>query len=90
MKVTMVQIRPWMGPQPQGGNVLIASATVEIGGFFVIERIRVVHMHDGRRLVAMPSVRNSNGSFTDVVRPSNREARQAINDAVLSAVDQSA
>ncbi len=88
MKVTGVQIRPWLGPQPNGRNVLIASATVEIGGCFVIERVRVVKLHDGRRLVAMPSVRNANGSFTDVVRPANREARQALNDAVLAAVDQ--
>lgn len=88
MKITGVQIRPWLGPQPGGRSVLIASASVEIGGCFVIERVRVVRLHDGRRLVAMPSVRNANGSFTDVVRPANREARQAINDAVLSAVDQ--
>lgn len=81
-------IRPWLGPQPAGRNVLIASATVEIGGYLVIERVRVVRLHDGRRLVAMPSVRNANGSFTDVVRPANREARQALNDAVLAAVDQ--
>lgn len=88
MKVTAVTIRPWMGPQPEGRNVLLASATVEIGGYLVIERVRVVRLHDGRRLVAMPSVRNANGSFTDVVRPANREARQAMNEAVLAAMDQ--
>lgn len=87
LKITSVQIRPWLGPQPSGRSVLIASATVEIGGWLVVERVRIVRLYDGRRLVAMPSVRNANGSFTDVVRPANREAREALNSAVLAAVD---
>lgn len=87
MKITAVTVRPWLGPQPPGRSTLIASATVEIGGELLIDRIRVVKLHDGRRLVAMPSVRNANQSFTDVVRPVNREARQALDEAVLEAVD---
>lgn len=85
--MTAVYVRRWVGPQPHGESKLIASATVELEGDLVIERIRVVKLKDGRRLVAMPSVRNTNGSFTDVVRPSNHVMRQVLDDAVLNEVD---
>jgi len=87
VKVTQINVRPWLGPQPAGKNSVMASATIEIDGNLVIERVRVIAMFDGRRLVAMPSVRNGNGSFTDVVRPANKDVRNAINEAVLAEID---
>lgn len=87
MKVTAVLISKWNGSQPQSGVEIQCIGKMEFDWFLTIDRIRILKFPDGRRIVAMPSVKNREGVYCDVVYPSNREARKELNELVLEAVD---
>ena len=65
---------------------LKAFARVVIDDCFLIRDIKII---DGRRglFVAMPSRRDKNGNFHDVVHPINQETRTWFESAVLDAYD---
>lgn len=62
---------------------LRAVVSVTLDNEFAIHDIKVI---DGpeRLFAAMPSRRDEDGSYRDIVHPINSEARQKIEDAVLS------
>jgi stage V sporulation protein G len=69
--------------RPVAMNKVCALASIVIDDQFVIHDVRVVNGDKGL-FVAMPSRRLPNGEFRDVCHPINSEARQMIQDAVLS------
>ena len=61
-----------------------AVVTVTMDNQFMIHDIRVVETDTGRLFVAMPSRRTNNG-YRDIAHPITQEARDMIDEAVLTA-----
>lgn len=68
-----------------------AIASVSLDGMFAVHGIRVINSEKGR-FVNMPSNsytdRNGETKYSDTFHPITKEAREAINRAVLQAYDQ--
>lgn len=83
MEVTDVRLRR---VQTDGRMKAIASITLD--DEFVIHDIRVIDGNDGL-FVAMPSKRTPDGEFRDIAHPINSSARTKLQQAVLTAYEQS-
>lgn len=70
----------------EGGNAK-AIATLVVNGEFAVHGVKVVEGKNGL-FVSMPRERQFNGEYKDVVFPVTKEAREAINNAVLGAYEQ--
>lgn len=71
------------------GSGAKAIATLIVNGEFAVHGVTVREKKDGSGLfVSMPSEKQSNGEYKDVVFPVTKEARAAINNAVLGAYEQ--
>ncbi len=77
MDITKVTLRP------VAMNKVCAIASIVIDDVFVIHDLRVVNGDKGL-FVAMPSRKLPSGEFRDICHPINSDARQLIQDAVLS------
>jgi stage V sporulation protein G len=77
MEVTKVSLRA------VAMNKVCAIASVVLDDAFVIHDLRVVNGEKGL-FVAMPSRKLPNGDFRDICHPINADARQRLQDAVLS------
>ncbi|HAL30300.1 MAG TPA: septation protein spoVG [Coriobacteriia bacterium] len=77
MDITKVTLRP------VAMNKVCAIASIVIDDMFVIHDLRVVNGDKGL-FVAMPSRKLPSGEFRDICHPINADARQRIQDAVLS------
>ena len=77
MNITKVIVR-----QVERMNRVKAMASVTFDDNFVIHDIRVVEGSKGL-FIAMPSRRLPNGSYRDIVHPTNSETRDEIQDIVL-------
>ncbi|HEY5468751.1 MAG TPA: septation regulator SpoVG [Coriobacteriia bacterium] len=77
MEVTKVSLRA------VAMNKVCAIASVVLDDAFVVHDLRVVNGEKGL-FVAMPSRKLPNGDFRDICHPINAEARQHLQDAVLS------
>lgn len=77
MEVTKVSLRA------VAMNKVCAIASVVLDDAFVVHDLRVVNGEKGL-FVAMPSRKLPNGDFRDICHPINAEARQQIQDSVLS------
>ena len=77
MDITKVTLRP------VAMNKVCAIASIVIDDVFVIHDLRVVNGDKGV-FVAMPSRKLPSGEFRDICHPINSEARQQIQEAVLS------
>jgi stage V sporulation protein G len=80
MQVTKVSLRA------VAMNKVCAIASVVLDDEFVIHDLRVVNGEKGL-FVAMPSRKLPNGDFRDICHPINAEARQRLQDAVLTQFD---
>lgn len=83
MEVTDVRLRR---VQTDGRMKAIASITLD--NEFVVHDIRVIDGNDGL-FVAMPSKRTPDGEFRDIAHPINSGTRSKLQDAVLTAYEQS-
>lgn len=73
----------------EGDGPAKAIATLVVNGEFAIHGVTVREKQDGSGLYAsMPREKQSNGEYKDVVFPVTKEAREAINNAVLGAYEQ--
>jgi stage V sporulation protein G len=63
---------------------LRAYASVVLNGWFKVTDIRVVEIDSGRVIAAMPSIRQANGYYKDVVHPIDEESRKWLEGVVLS------
>lgn len=77
MQITKVTLRP------VAMNKVVAIASIVIDECFVVHDLRVVNGDKGL-FVAMPSRKLPNGDFRDICHPINTDARNAIQDAVLT------
>lgn len=79
MTITDIKIRRLL---PQGRLKGVISVTFD--NAFAVHDIKVVQ-GDDRLFVAMPSRKDENGVFRDIVHPISQEARDVIESAILSA-----
>jgi stage V sporulation protein G len=77
MDITKVTLRP------VAMNKVCAIASVVLDDQFVIHDLRVVNGDKGL-FVAMPSRKLPNGEFRDICHPINTDARNTIQEAVLT------
>ena len=91
MNITKVSI------YPLEDNTTKALATIEIGNDFIVSGLRVLSGKNGL-WVSMPSRKNKEGTvdkngkakpYSDVCFPITREAREEIQNAVISKYDES-
>lgn len=81
MKITDVKIRKLM---PEGKLKAIVSITID--DMLAVHDIKVIQ-GEGRLFAAMPSRRDENGNFRDIVHPITAEARQQIENSVIEAYE---
>ena len=79
MTITDIKIRRLL---PQGRLKGVISVTFD--NAFAVHDIKVVQGED-RLFVAMPSRKDENGVFRDIVHPISQEARDVIESGILSA-----
>ncbi|MDR1674125.1 MAG: septation regulator SpoVG [Oscillospiraceae bacterium] len=77
MKITEVKIRKVFSDR-----VLKAAVSITVGEHFVIHDVKIIQGRE-RIFVAMPSRKDENGVYRDIVHPISEEFRQAIEKAVL-------
>lgn len=68
----------------KGDGATRAFADVSADGILAVHGLRVVEGKNGP-FVAMPSSKGSDGKYYEVAHPTTKEAREALNEAVLSA-----
>lgn len=66
---------------------LKALVSITIGGDFAVHDIKVINGPE-RIFVAMPSRKDENGTFRDIVHPISKESRLSLENAVLEAYRQ--
>ena len=79
MEITDIKIRKFM---TEGRLRAIISITID--GMLAVHDIKVVQ-GDERLFIAMPSRKDENGMFRDIVHPIVPEGRKMIEDSVLDA-----
>ena len=79
MEITDIKIRKFM---TEGRLRAIVSITID--GMLAVHDIKVVQ-GDERLFIAMPSRKDENGMFRDIVHPIVPEGRKMIEDSVLEA-----
>ena len=77
MRITKVTLKP------VAMNKVVATASIVIDDVFVVHDLRVVNGDKGL-FVAMPSRKLPNGEFRDICHPISSEARQELQQAVLT------
>lgn len=78
LKVTSVRIEL----AERTDSKLKAKATVEINNAFAIKDIRIVEGNSGL-FVAMPSRKNNDGKYYDIVDIYSNDFKKELNDAIL-------
>ncbi|MEI6092363.1 MAG: septation regulator SpoVG [bacterium] len=76
MQITEIKV------YPVNEDKLKAYITVTFDGCFVVRDLKVIQGNN-RLFVAMPSRRMKDGSFRDVVHPSNAEMRETLEKAIF-------
>ncbi len=71
--------------RPEGA--IRATASVNLNDCFAIRNVKVMEGSNGL-FAAMPSYKAGNGEYKDICFPVTREFRQQLNDAVISAYQQ--
>ena len=70
-------------PEKDHGK-LLAYASVNLGGVFAVNNIRIYNSDKGP-FVVMPSTKGKDDKYHDICCPTTKEMRQALNAAVLGA-----
>lgn len=77
MNITDVKIRRIY---PEGRMRAVVSVTIEDA--MVIHDIKVIEL-EGRTFIAMPSRKDEEGRFKDIVHPISTEVRRQVEDCIL-------
>lgn len=80
MQITDVKIRKTFTV-----GMVKAIASVTFDEMIAVHDVKVLELRDGRVIVAMPSRKDEQGIYRDVVHPINREARLMVENAVINA-----
>lgn len=83
MNITDVRVRKTFGE-----GKLKAVVSITLDNAFVIHDIKILEREDKTRFVAMPSKKNAEGKFKDIVHPIDNDNRKLMESIVLSAYDQ--
>lgn len=75
-----VDVKVYPVKEPTGN--LLAFASVNLGGCFAVNGIRIMDTQKGA-FVAMPSRKDKEGKYHDLCCPTTKEMRQALNAAIL-------
>ncbi|MDD2200824.1 MAG: septation regulator SpoVG [Firmicutes bacterium] len=78
MNITDVRVR-----RVNTAGKMRAIASVTFDNAFVVRDIRVIEGHKGL-FVAMPSRKTPDGQFRDIAHPVTQEARDIIEEAIIS------
>lgn len=81
MQITDVRIR-----KVSSEGKLKATASITIDGAFVVHDIKIIEGVKGV-FVAMPSKKNADGEYKDIVHPINTETRNEIQRIILEAYE---
>lgn len=81
MKITDVKIRKLFDEGP-----MKAIASVTFDGQLVVHDIKVIYARD-KFFIVMPSRKNQDDTYRDIVHPINSEFRAILEDAVKTAYD---
>ena len=81
MEITDVKIRKTMSD-----GRLRAVVSITIDSMFAVHDIKVVQ-GDERLFVAMPSRKDENGEFRDIVHPTSVQARKLFEETILDAYE---
>lgn len=79
MKITDVKVLPLNNIE---GSKLVAIASIVLDDEFAIHGIRIINGNKGL-FISMPSKRNSDGTYADIVHPINSTAREIIQNYIL-------
>ncbi len=79
MKLTDIKIRKFFDEGPMKA---IVSATFD--GCLAVHDIKVIYARD-RYFIVMPSRKNPDGTYRDIVHPINSDFRAEIEDAIIDA-----
>jgi len=77
MKVTDVKIRKFFSTEP-----LKAICSITLDDYIVIHDVKII-LVKGKTIVAMPSRKRADGTYSDIVHPINADARNEIEQALL-------
>ena len=79
MKVTDIKIRKFFNEGP-----MKAIVSVTFNDCLAVHDIKVIYARD-RYFIVMPSRKNPDGSYRDIVHPINSDFRAALEEAVIDA-----
>ena len=82
MKITDVKIRKLFDEGP-----MRAIASVTFDGQLAVHDIKVINARD-KFFIVMPSRKNPDETFRDIVHPINAEFRKSLEDAVIEAYNE--
>lgn len=82
MKITDIKVRKII---PEGKMRGIVSVTFD--DMFVVHDIKIIESQD-KLFVAMPSRKNQDGEFKDIVHPINQEMRDMIQNEILESFNE--
>ena len=78
MEITEVKVRLWDDKR------LRALVTIVFEDCFVVRNIKVIEGRDQKLFVAMPSRRQSDGTYVDIAHPITREFRNQMESTILN------
>ena len=78
MEITEVKVRLWDDKR------LRALVTIVFEDCFVVRNIKVIEGRDQKLFVAMPSRRQSDGTYVDIAHPITREFRHQMESTILN------
>ncbi len=79
MQITDIKIRKFFDEGP-----MKAIASVTLDDCLAVHDVKVIYARD-RYFIVMPSRKNPDGSFRDIVHPINSDFRAALEEAVIDA-----
>lgn len=81
MKITDVKVRRYFDEGP-----LRAIVSITLDNQLAVHDVKVVNA-SGKSFIVMPSKKNPDGTFRDVVHPTNSEFRKEIEKTVLDSLE---
>lgn len=83
MKITSINVRKVNTGDPK----LKAFVNITIDDSLAVKDLRIIEKED-RLLVAMPSRKNKDGEYRDIVHPINQEVRTMMEEEIIKAYNE--
>ena len=83
MQITDIKVRKLF----DGDSTMKAVVSVTFDGQLAVHDIKVIYAKE-RYFIVMPSKKNPDGTFRDVVHPINAQFRAMLEDAVIAAYEE--